>query len=141
MMGRYIRTHCPPLTPSMFVLLNEVNHLSKTYIHTLAGSESYFIKAKVLLPHNLPTYLSKPLHHTQTSNPSLQSTKANTHSTTHSTTQTPGQINQTRPTSSMPFFYSKPFGGRRAGGTITADRHGLRRPVFRFRCCGLNCFR
>jgi hypothetical protein len=41
----------------------------------------------------------------------------------------------------MGFFYSKGFGGRRAGGTITADRHGVRRPVFRFRCCGLNCFR
>ena len=41
----------------------------------------------------------------------------------------------------MPFYWSKGFGGRRAGGTITADRHGVRRPVFRFRICGLNCFR
>ena len=41
----------------------------------------------------------------------------------------------------MPFFYNKAFGGRRAGGTITADRHGVHRPVWRFRMCGLNCFR
>ncbi|XMA07917.1 hypothetical protein WAI453_000708 [Rhynchosporium graminicola] len=27
----------------------------------------------------------------------------------------------------MPFFYSKPFGGRRAGGTMRADRHDLLR--------------
>jgi len=40
----------------------------------------------------------------------------------------------------MPLFWSKGFGGRRAGGNITADRHGIHRPVFRFRCCGLNCF-
>ncbi len=44
-------------------------------------------------------------------------------------------------TSQMPLFWSKGFGGRRAGGNITADRHGVHRPVFRFRCCGLNCFR
>ncbi|CAL3968415.1 unnamed protein product [Diplocarpon coronariae] len=41
----------------------------------------------------------------------------------------------------MGFFYSKGFGGRRAGANITADRHGVRRPTFRFRFCGLNCFR
>ncbi|KAE9375105.1 hypothetical protein N431DRAFT_195121 [Stipitochalara longipes BDJ] len=41
----------------------------------------------------------------------------------------------------MPFFYNKGFGGRRAGGNITADRHGVHRPVFRFRMCGFNCFR
>jgi len=44
-------------------------------------------------------------------------------------------------TNEMPFFYNKGFGGRRAGGNITADRHGVHKPVFRFRLCGFNCFR
>ncbi|EDO02313.1 predicted protein [Sclerotinia sclerotiorum 1980 UF-70] len=31
----------------------------------------------------------------------------------------------------MPFFWSKGVGGRRFGANVSADRHGLRRPVFR----------
>ncbi|OWP01320.1 hypothetical protein B2J93_7304 [Marssonina coronariae] len=41
----------------------------------------------------------------------------------------------------MGLYYGKHFGGRRAGVHITADKHGLHKPVFRFRFCGLNCFR
>ena len=41
----------------------------------------------------------------------------------------------------MPLFWSKSLGGRRAGGDFTADRHGVHRPTFRFRFYGLNCFR
>ena len=41
----------------------------------------------------------------------------------------------------MGFFYSKHVGGRRGGATLRADRHGAHRPIFNFRCCGLNCFR
>ncbi|CCU82469.1 hypothetical protein BGHDH14_bgh04524 [Blumeria hordei DH14] len=41
----------------------------------------------------------------------------------------------------MPLFFSKHFGGRRAGAHVHVDRHGIHKPVFRFRCFGLNCFR
>ncbi|KAK4624535.1 hypothetical protein CLAFUW4_06218 [Fulvia fulva] len=41
----------------------------------------------------------------------------------------------------MPFLWTKNFGGKHAGGGVTVDRHGVRRNPFRFRCCGLNCFR
>jgi hypothetical protein len=41
----------------------------------------------------------------------------------------------------MPFFYSKPVGGRRFGTNITADRHGVRRGPWRFRIGRFNCFR
>jgi hypothetical protein len=41
----------------------------------------------------------------------------------------------------MPFSYSKHFNaGGRAGFGVTANKHGVR-PHFRFRFCGLNCFR
>ncbi|KAI6713602.1 hypothetical protein JHW43_003845 [Diplocarpon mali] len=36
----------------------------------------------------------------------------------------------------MGLYYGKHFGGRRAGVHITADKHGLHKPVFRFRFCG-----
>lgn len=41
----------------------------------------------------------------------------------------------------MGLFWSKGVGGRRFGANVTADRHGVRRPTFRMRLCGLNCFR
>ncbi|KAL2071047.1 hypothetical protein VTL71DRAFT_12282 [Oculimacula yallundae] len=74
-------------------------------------------------------------------------TNQNSRTTQHKSSsipQTPSNPTTSPPnhqTTKMPFFYSKPFGGRRAGGTITANRHGVHRPVFRFRLCGLNCFR
>ncbi|KAK2053823.1 hypothetical protein LY76DRAFT_649568 [Colletotrichum caudatum] len=33
----------------------------------------------------------------------------------------------------MPFFYSKPIGGRNFGTSVHADRHGIRRGPWRFR--------
>ena len=54
---------------------------------------------------------------------------------------TPLPPKQTSKSINMGFFYSKHIGGRRGGATLRADRHGARRPVFNFRCCGLNCFR
>ncbi|TEY76478.1 hypothetical protein BOTCAL_0058g00250 [Botryotinia calthae] len=32
----------------------------------------------------------------------------------------------------MPLFWSKGVGGRRFGANITADRHGVRKPVWRY---------
>lgn len=46
-----------------------------------------------------------------------------------------------QPTAKMGFFYSKSWGGKRFGGNVVADRHGVRRPTLRFRLFGFNCFR
>ncbi|EQB53989.1 hypothetical protein CGLO_06227 [Colletotrichum gloeosporioides Cg-14] len=44
-------------------------------------------------------------------------------------------------TSNMPFFYSKPIGGKNFGTSVHADRHGIRRGPWRFRIGRFNCFR
>ncbi|KAK1597206.1 uncharacterized protein LY79DRAFT_576923 [Colletotrichum navitas] len=41
----------------------------------------------------------------------------------------------------MPFFYSKPIGGRNFGTSVHADRHGVRRGPWRFRIGRFQCFR
>ncbi|KAL9532030.1 hypothetical protein SMMN14_04294 [Sphaerulina musiva] len=41
----------------------------------------------------------------------------------------------------MPLMWTKNWGGRRAGGGVRVDKTGLHRNPFRFRLCGLNCFR
>jgi len=41
----------------------------------------------------------------------------------------------------MPFLYTKNWGGRRAGGGVTVDRHGVRRNPFRISFGRFNCFR
>ncbi|CCF34259.1 hypothetical protein CH063_06291 [Colletotrichum higginsianum] len=41
----------------------------------------------------------------------------------------------------MPFFYSKPIGGRNFGTSVHADRHGVRRGPWRFRIGRFHCFR
>ncbi|KAI8232225.1 hypothetical protein K4K54_012232 [Colletotrichum sp. SAR 10_86] len=40
----------------------------------------------------------------------------------------------------MPFFYSKPIGGKNFGTSVHADRHGIRRGPWRFRIGRFNCF-
>ncbi|OHE94450.1 hypothetical protein CORC01_10269 [Colletotrichum orchidophilum] len=45
------------------------------------------------------------------------------------------------PTIIMPFFYSKPIGGRNFGTSVHADRHGIRRGPWRMRIGRFNCFR
>ncbi|KAF4831294.1 hypothetical protein CGCTS75_v005364 [Colletotrichum tropicale] len=44
-------------------------------------------------------------------------------------------------TFNMPFFYSKPIGGKNFGTSVHADRHGIRRGPWRFRIGRFNCFR
>ncbi|KAI3532737.1 hypothetical protein CABS03_05523 [Colletotrichum abscissum] len=41
----------------------------------------------------------------------------------------------------MPFFYSKPIGGRNFGTSVHADRHGVHRGPWRMRIGRFNCFR
>ena len=41
----------------------------------------------------------------------------------------------------MPFFYSKPIGGRRFGTSVRADKRGIHRGPWRFRIGRFNCFR
>ncbi|KAG9230805.1 hypothetical protein BJ875DRAFT_140001 [Amylocarpus encephaloides] len=95
---------------------------------------------------------SNPSQHnpTSTSNPQttpttiLHQQQSSINNNPPSTTNNPPSrtiLHQQQSSINMPLFYSKGFGGRRAGGTITADRHGVHRPIWRMRLCGLNCFR
>ncbi|WDK15084.1 hypothetical protein CGRA01v4_06365 [Colletotrichum graminicola] len=51
----------------------------------------------------------------------------------------PNHINHRN--AAMPFFYSKPIGGRNFGTSVHADRHGVRRGPWRFRIGRFHCFR
>ncbi|KAG7038859.1 carbohydrate-binding module family 35 protein [Colletotrichum scovillei] len=51
------------------------------------------------------------------------------------------QIPTNHQTLIMPFFYSKPIGGRNFGTSVHADRHGVHRGPWRMRIGRFNCFR
>ncbi|KAI3531518.1 hypothetical protein CSPX01_14091 [Colletotrichum filicis] len=54
---------------------------------------------------------------------------------------TPTQPPTKHQTIIMPFFYSKPIGGRNFGTSVHADRHGVHRGPWRMRIGRFNCFR
>ncbi|UQC77148.1 uncharacterized protein CLUP02_02615 [Colletotrichum lupini] len=54
---------------------------------------------------------------------------------------TPAQPPTKHQTIIMPFFYSKPIGGRNFGTSVHADRHGVHRGPWRMRIGRFNCFR
>ncbi|WQF75190.1 hypothetical protein CDEST_00204 [Colletotrichum destructivum] len=60
---------------------------------------------------------------------------------TISLTRTHIRIYLQTPNATMPFFYSKPIGGRNFGTSVHADRHGVRRGPWRFRIGRFHCFR
>ncbi|KAF4923380.1 hypothetical protein CGCVW01_v004707 [Colletotrichum viniferum] len=69
------------------------------------------------------------LHFTTTSFPANQPSTSKSKNKTH------------QHTFNMPFFYSKPIGGKNFGTSVHADRHGIRRGPWRFRIGRFNCFR
>ncbi|KAK1849469.1 hypothetical protein CCHR01_07914 [Colletotrichum chrysophilum] len=97
-----------------------------------AGQEEGIYPARSFLaPPSTDTFQAKSglPHFTTTSFPANQPSTSKSKNRTH------------QHTFNMPFFYSKPIGGKNFGTSVHADRHGIRRGPWRFRIGRFNCFR
>ncbi|KAK1536377.1 uncharacterized protein CCOS01_01697 [Colletotrichum costaricense] len=101
----------------------------------------------VLLSHAYVTALTTSSWHTtphSTSDPSSQVSKGDAIVSLvqfKKSNFTPTQPPTKYQTIIMPFFYSKPIGGRNFGTSVHADRHGVHRGPWRMRIGRFNCFR